>query len=208
LSREPQRPRPRIESLTDLIFGLALSIGALGLVNNKPGTLQDLEASVVFFGFGFLILITIWLRYTETMSVLPAETGRTRMLNVLLLFLVALEPYLFNLIIGSSGGLSAKDGSAAYALDIGTIYAILASFNNVLASKQRNLVAPDLIRKYGLVRDLQIVTAAIFLISILPQLYVPILAVGIVTVPARYLLWTITFFFSRGTWILKRLGKL
>ncbi len=208
MSREPQRPRPRIESLTDLIFGLALSIGALGLVNNKPGTLQDLEASVVFFGFGFLILITIWLRYTETMSVLPAETGRTRRLNVLLLFLVALEPYLFNLIIGSSGGLSAKDGSAAYALDIGAIYAILASFNNVLASKQRNLVAPDLIRKYGLVRDLQIVTAAIFLISILPQLYVPILAVGIVTVPARYLLWTITFFFSRGTWILKRLGKL
>ena len=162
----------------------------------------------MFFGFGFLILITIWLRYTETMSVLPAETGRTRRLNVLLLFLVALEPYLFNLIIGSSAGLSAKDGSAAYALDIGAIYAILASFNNVLSSKKRNLVAPDLIRKYGLVRDLQIGTAAIFLISILPELYVPVLAVGIVTVPARYLLWTITFFFSRGTWILKRLGKL
>jgi uncharacterized membrane protein len=208
LSREPQRPRPRIESLTDLIFGLALSIGALGLVNNKPGTVQDLLSSVAVFGFSFLILITIWLRYTETMSVLPAETGRTRRLNVLLLFLVALEPYLFNLILGSSAGLSASDGSAAYALDIGAIYAILASFNNVLASKKLNLVAPELILRYRIIRDLQIVTAIIFLFSSIPQLYALAPIIGPVSVPARYLLWVATFFFSRGTWILKRLGKL
>jgi hypothetical protein len=30
------------------------------------------------------------------MSVLPVETGRTRSLNTVMLFLVAIEPYLFN----------------------------------------------------------------------------------------------------------------
>jgi len=93
MSREEYHPCPRIESRTDLIFGLALSIGAVGLLNYRPTTAQDIVLSVGFFYFGFLILITIWLRYTEIMGVLPAETGGTRALNVFLLFLVALEPY-------------------------------------------------------------------------------------------------------------------
>src|SRR5260370_10266052 len=115
MSREQHHPRPRIESLTDLIFGLALGIGAVGLLNYRPTTAQDIALSVGCFFFGFLILITIWLRDTAIMIVLPAETGVTRALNVFLLFLVALEPHLFNPI--GIAPLPQDAAPSAYALD-------------------------------------------------------------------------------------------
>ena len=205
--REPQRPKPRLESLTDLIFGLALSIGALALLNNKPKDLPGLLTGVGLFGFSFMILIGIWLRYTETMSVLPIETSGTRTLNIFLLFLVALEPYLFNL-IGGLSPLSQDVASVAYAIDIGSIYAILASFNNILTSEGRVLVQPDLVQKYRIVRNLQVGVVIIFLISLIPQFYTILLSVGSLAIPLRYVLWIATFFFSRGTWILKRMGRL
>src|SRR6266702_7971682 len=81
LAQPNQRPRPRIESLTDLVFGLALSIGAISLISNKPTNPGYLYQAIAAFGFSFLILIQIWFRFTEIMSVLPVETTRTRILN-------------------------------------------------------------------------------------------------------------------------------
>ena len=75
MSSEQHHPRPRIESLTDLIFGLALSIGAVGLLNYRPTTAQDIALSVgFFFFFGFLILITD----AQHSAVALRETAGTR----------------------------------------------------------------------------------------------------------------------------------
>jgi hypothetical protein len=49
----------RIESLSDLVFGLALSIGSLTLIGKLPQTAQDLVTDVVLFGFSFLIVVLI-----------------------------------------------------------------------------------------------------------------------------------------------------
>lgn len=123
------------------------------------------------------------------------------------MFLVALEPYLFNL-IGQASSLSGDIATIAYAIDIGTIYAILASFNNILTSEGRDIVLPDLVRKYRVIRNLQLGVAAIFWVSILPQFYTVTLSVGGFPTPIRYLIWVTTLFFSRGTWFLRRLGRL
>ncbi|MGA8905521.1 MAG: hypothetical protein WB661_11010, partial [Candidatus Bathyarchaeia archaeon] len=61
-------PRPRIETLSDLVFGLALSIGALTLVGKPPSTPADIRSDVLGFGFSFIILISVWVRYTRIMS--------------------------------------------------------------------------------------------------------------------------------------------
>jgi uncharacterized membrane protein len=196
MSRDVPRPRPRIETLTDLIFGLALSIGAVGLLNSKPANTSDFLYGVFFFGFSFFILIGIWLRYTDTMSVLPIETSRTRSLNIALLFLVALEPYLFNL-VAQSNSFSGDVVSAAFAADLGTIFAILASFNNILASEKRALVGPDKIANYRFLRNLELLAAALFWISVLPQFYTLALVAGTIKIYLRYLLWVPTLTFSR-----------
>lgn len=205
---ETRRPRPRIESLTDLIFGLALSIGALALLNNQPSDAAGLVTKVAYFAFSFLILISIWLRYTDVMSVLPVETRRTRGLNIVLLFFVALEPYLFNL-LSSSGTSSASSfplavSTTAYALDIGSIYAILASFNNILASDEKRLVDPKLILTHRLIRNLQLLVSAMFFVSALPIFFDLKLNPNF---PLRFVLWLASFFFVRGTWIFGRVKK-
>src|SRR3989442_7529475 len=151
-----QRPRPRIQSLSDLIFGLALSIGALNLITSKPTDTSILLGSIATFGFSFLILIFVWFRYTEVMSVLPVETGRTRALNTAMLFLVAIEPYLFNQIsfgFNAVAPLPQDAASTAYALDIGCIWAIRAAFTHGLTIQEKKLVAPDLLRNYRQIRN-------------------------------------------------------
>jgi uncharacterized membrane protein len=192
------RPRPRIQSLSDLIFGLALSIGALNLIANRPSDASALFGNLASFGFSFLILIFVWFRYTEAMSVLPIETTRTRALNTALLFLVAIEPYLFNQLSFGLGATSLSNlpqdvASVAYGLDLGAIWIILASFTHILSMEEKGLVAPDLFRKYRLLRNVEIIIAVIFFVSILPEFWFNILG----GTNMRYVLWALTFFVRR-----------
>jgi len=137
------------------------------------------------------------------MSVLPVQTPWTRVLNTILLFLVALEPYLFNILPFFLSPPQTFTGlydvtSSIYALDIGAIYGILALFTHILASEERKLVAPDLLRKYKLSRNLEIVVAIIFLVSAIPQVWV---------LNVRYTIWASTFFVYRGGSLVRGLRK-
>src|SRR6267143_204155 len=96
--RPHRHPRPRLETLSDLIYGLSLSIGAISLVitNNTASNAGDIDRNILELLFVFLILITSWIIYTSDMSVLPLETRLVTFLNVVLLILVAIIPYLFD----------------------------------------------------------------------------------------------------------------
>jgi len=113
-----------------LIFGLALSIGAIVLIGRQPEDAFQVLFFLGIFGFGFLILITVWYRYSTIMSSLLLETSSLIIINMLLLFLVTVEPYLLNLIFLSSN-LSVLGNlvSNLYALDLGTIFLILTYFS-------------------------------------------------------------------------------
>src|SRR2546425_2689934 len=107
-----KRPRPRMEAMADLVFALSLSIGSIALIANSPTSPGEINSHILAFTFTFLILITAWLIYTTQMSVLPVETRAVTFLNVLLLLLVALVPYLLNNVEIVSGSLNASDASA------------------------------------------------------------------------------------------------
>src|SRR5439155_23055788 len=91
-----RRPRPRIETLADLIFGLSLAIDAIALLPTSATTPGDMNSRILIFSFAFLFLITAWLLYTTYMSVLPVDTQLVTFLNVVLLLFVALIPSLLN----------------------------------------------------------------------------------------------------------------
>lgn len=192
-------PRPRIQTLTDLIFGLALSISAIALVGNVPqGHIQFLE-SIAYFGFSFLILINIWTRYTSVVSLVPIETSSMMRLNILLLFFVALEPYLFNLLLVQTPVTYlgyGQDVSTGLAIDLGAMTLIIAYFAHALTREEKGLVPKELLGKYRLRRNLNVLAAAIFLISTVPQFWVWMIAGE----PVRVLLWLLTFpvSFARG----------
>ena len=193
-------PQAPIKSLSDLVFGLALSIGTISLIVGVPRTAFDIGTDIAQFGFSFLILIFVWLSYTSIMSVLPLEDGNTIILNIVLLFLVSIEPYLFWLnatyasyvLKGAIGADLLNVASVLYAIDMAGLMLILALFTHQLASEEKRLVPRELLRKYKFVRNTLLVSAGIFAVTILPIFW----SVLIMGTPIRFYVWLLPLIVS------------
>jgi hypothetical protein len=199
-----RRPRPRIEDLADLIFGLSLSIGSIALIANSPTSSGEINGHILAFAFTFLILITAWLIYTTQMSVLPVETRIVTFLNVALLLMVAVVPYLLNSVELVDRSLSPAAASAIrdysstlFALDVSGILVILATFAHVISLEEKKLVAPELVKLFRSARNRMIILAVLMLISIAPQFWM----VTLFGVPLRLYMWylpLISYWVSRA----------
>jgi len=203
LNENAKRPRPRIESLSELIFGLALSIGAISLISRIPETPSRMLIDIAQFGFSFLILISVWLRYTRIMSVLPLEDDIIVRLNIVLLFLVSIEPYLFylNIILDlSAHELLLNSASILYALDMTGLMLILALFTHELTREEKGLVPKDSLVRYKRVRNILFISAALFAITVLPIFWT--LKLG--NQPIRFYFWFIPVVLSSIMRVLER----
>lgn len=176
---------PEIEGLVDLIFGLALSIGALILINTVPKTSEEILSDILAFTYGFIILVFIWEEVTKEMLLFKVETTRMLRVTYLLLFLVALEPYLFNLITQhtSSGGVD-EISSMLYAADLGALMVILAFFAQRIIDGEGNL-SPRVRKIYLEKRGQFVFTAAVFVISMIPIFW----ELSIWGTKLRFILW-------------------
>jgi uncharacterized membrane protein len=157
------KPRPRIEALSDIVFGLALSIGALTLIGQELTSFQGLLNALGLYAFSFLILVSVWLSYSTLTSILPAETETLRNLNIMLLFFVSIEPFLFNQLFARNGAMF-NDVSIIYTLDLAAMFLILAFFNHNLI----NHVPKDQSKNYKFTRNFSITIVIFLLFSALP----------------------------------------
>jgi len=159
-----------------MVFGLALSLGAFALVASPPGNATALYTDLVTFGFGFLILIVVWLAYTRLITALTLEHVAAVRLNIVLLFFVSIEPFLLNVLVrpGVSGGFFAAV-SQAYAVDVGAMVTLLGIFAWVLSTTKDPSVT-DLARR-ALRRESRRrwFAAGIFFVSALPYFGTPML---------------------------------
>lgn len=126
---------------------------------------------IVQFGFSFLILISVWIAYTNIMSVLPLEDRHIVILNIALLFLVSLEPYLFyvNIIFDlAEHEILLNTASILYALDMAGLMLILTLFTHELTIEERGLLPKDSLRAYRRVRLTFLISGVLFAITVLP----------------------------------------
>ena len=173
----------RIESLSDLVFGLALSIGSLAMISQPVNNLTDVRDGLLQFVFGFLIIVSVWVSYTNIISEIKVETEMDFRLNLFLLMLVAIEPYLLYL-LGHNDPEILNWSSAAYAVDIGFIMLILAGLYHRRSAPDNDIESPD---HYRMERDRFIAMAGIFLVSALPFFWQQDLIFGI---NLRFFIWT------------------
>jgi len=193
----PQISRPRIESLSDVIFGLALAISTIPLISRLPAKPFGMVVDISEFGFGFLILMSVWMGYTNIMSVLPVEDTTVVTLNLLLLFLVSIEPYLFYLNITfdlASHEIFLNLSSILYALDMTGLMVILGLFTHELAREERGLLPKSYIASYKRVRNVTFLSAALFAVTILPLFWV----IRLYGQPIRFYFWFVPLFLSFG----------
>jgi uncharacterized membrane protein len=167
-----------METLADLIFGLSLSIGSIALIASSPLSSGEINSHILAFIFSFLILITCWMIYTTQMSVLPLETRTTTYLNVVLLLLVALVPYLLNSVELVNASLSPAQASSLrdysstlFALDLTGILLILALFAHIISMEEKRLVAPEIAGNFRTGRNMVLVAALLMFMSIAPEFW-------------------------------------
>lgn len=172
-----------------MVFGLALSLGALVLISQVPSTPQFLYAEVGLFGFSFLILVSVWYNYSSVLAVLPVETRGLIFTNFVLLFVVAVEPYLLFIVAFHTTEAVGEAASVLYALDLAVMNVILGGFVHVLSLEDRGLVPSNLLHRMRSIRNANFGFAAIFLVSILPVFWTWTWAPNI---PSRIFLWILT----------------
>ncbi len=192
---KPGLSKARIESLSDIIFGLALAISSIPLIARLPTKPFGIVIDSAEFAFSFLILISVWLGYTRIMSVLPMEDNMTLGLNIVLLFLVSIEPYLFYLNITFdliSHEIFLNSASTLYALDMCGLMLILALFTHQLAKEERGLIPTKLMAAYRLRRNTLFLSAALFAVTILPVFW----DFKLLNQPIRFYFWFIPLVIS------------
>ncbi|MDA4114573.1 MAG: TMEM175 family protein [Thaumarchaeota archaeon] len=184
-----------MESLSDMIFGLALSVGAITLVGSPPTDVPSIYSDLATFGFSFLILITIWLRYTRIMSVLPLETERGVVLNITLLFLVSVEPFLFNIVRNPPTVLDygpyGDAISTLYALDLGAMMVILGIFTFSATAQEKKLIPDEFVGRFKIESITWLITGGLFLVTVLPFFF----TFKVHGMPLRYAFWVVPMLF-------------
>ncbi len=183
---EHRRPRPRIETLADLIFGLSLGIDSIALLPSGSVTPLQMNLRILGFAFAFLFVITAWLIYTTYASVLPMDARFVTFLNVSLLLLVALIPYLLNSVIVGVDTIG-DYASTLFALDLTGILVILAIFAHILGREENHFIPHESMPLFRSGRNRMVVLAAIMVVSIVPPLW----AFRFEDVPLRLYVWTL-----------------
>jgi hypothetical protein len=183
-AREQEYTKIRIrlapESFSDIIFGLALSIGSLILIQSQVLTWQDVAWNVLLFGFSFLVIAMTWLLFSRTISALPVEVPSALFLNLVLLFCVALEPYLFYLLMNGATQNLLEFTSIGYALDVGIMFVILATLASLVLKQervgmvgQRPKLHPIVLQRFRHMMIAEYAVGALFLVSATPVFWVP-----------------------------------
>jgi uncharacterized membrane protein len=180
-----------------------VAIGTLSLITRVPARPIGMVIDIAEFGFSFLILISVWLGYWNIMSALPLEDNTIVILNVALLFLVGIEPYLFYLNITFdllSHELLLNYASILYALDMAGLVTIIALFAHQLAREEKGLVPKESLAKYKRVRNTLFISAALFLVTVLPIFW----SLRLWDVPMRFYFWFIPLVLSSIRHVPKR----
>jgi uncharacterized membrane protein len=160
--------KSRIRTFSDYVFGLVVVFSAFSLTNSVIQAPADLVSSIALFTLSFAILITVWHLYDDLMAKLRVETSTALALNVVLLFLAVLEPFLLNIVF--SNPRISDFASTCYAIDMAGLLGICALLAHMLATDSRNALSVEVSKTLRSERNLLAIVAAIFLVSTAPLL--------------------------------------
>ena len=186
------RPRPRIETLADLVFGLSLSIGSIALIANPPKSAGEITTHILAFAYTFfcahhrvadLYDVHVRLACRDTDCNIPQRRASPPSSDCSLLveWCGSGNPALTSDEISMIQNYS----STLFALDLGGILLILATFAHVISLEEKMLVAPELVTLFRRGRNRMAILAVLTLISVAPGFW----EWKLLGIPIRLYLW-------------------
>jgi uncharacterized membrane protein len=153
----------KFKSITTEVFALTLGLGAFSLSLIPKDSLMEVAQAVGFFGIAFFYIVIIWIinsRFFETYSLYDnVFLG----LNFVILFLVAISPFLMQGFSMSAG--LANPLSILYSLDIMGIFVVLGVLHQRYFQQNINSLKEEETREVKMDRNMQFIISAWFLIS-------------------------------------------
>ena len=165
----------KFKSITTEVFALTLGLGAFSLSIIPRDSLMEVAQAVGFFGIAFFYIAIIWIINSRFFEMYPLYDNTFLGLNFVILFLVAISPFLMQ---GFSMSPDLTDSmSILYAFDIMGIFAILGVLHQRYFRKNIESLREDETREVKMDRNMQFIISAWFLIS------------AIMPLPYRFIFW-------------------
>jgi uncharacterized membrane protein len=160
----------KFKSITTEVFALTLGLGAFSLSIISRTSILEVAQAVGVFGIAFFYIAIIWVINFRFFEKYPLYDNTFLALNFVILFMVAISPFLMQ---GFS--LSSDFGdkmSILYALDIMGIFAILGVLHHRYLLQNKEHLKEEKTREVKIDRNMQFIIALWFLISaVIPLQY-------------------------------------
>ena len=160
----------KFKSITTEVFALTLGLGAFSLSIIPKNSLMEVAQAVGFFGIAFFYIAIIWIINSRFFEMYPLYDNTFLGFNFVILFLVAISPFLMQ---GFSMSPDLTNPmSILYALDITGIFAILGVLHQRYLQQNIDGLEEEEKREVKMDRNMQFIISAWFLISaVLPLPY-------------------------------------
>ena len=165
----------KFKSITTEVFALTLGLGAFSLSIIPKDSLMEVGQAIGFFGIAFFYIVIIWIINSRFFEKYPLCDNMFLGLNFVILFLVAISPFLMQ---GFSMSPDLTNSmSILYALDIMGIFAILGVLHQRYLQQNIDGLEEEEKREVKMDRNMQFIISAWFLIS------------AIMPLPYRFVFW-------------------
>jgi uncharacterized membrane protein len=165
----------KFKSITTEVFALTLGLGAFSLSIVPKDSLIEVAQAVGFFGIAFFYIAIIWIINSRFFEKYPLYDNVFLGLTFVVLFLVAISPFLMQVFSMSTG--LADPMSVLYAFDIMGIFAILGVLHQKYLRQNIDNLGGDEKREVKMDRNMQFIISVWFLVS------------AILPLPYRFIFW-------------------
>lgn len=155
----------KFKSIATEVFALTLGLGAFSLSIIPRTSIVEVAQAVGAFALAFFYIAMIWIIHSRFFENYRLYDDTFLALNFVILFLVAISPFLMQGFSTSSE--FADPMSILYALDIMGIYAILGVLHQRYIRQSKDFLKEEETREAKMDRNMQFIISAWFLISAL-----------------------------------------
>jgi len=175
LSNNNVKRLEKFKSITTEVFALTLGLGAFSLSTIPRKSLMDVAEAIFAFALAFFYIAIIWIIHSRFFENYPLYDNSFIALNFVILFLVAISPFMMQTVFMSPE--FQEPMSVLFALDMMGTYAILGFLHQRYIWQNKDRLKAEETREVKMDRNMQYIMSAWFLISI------------VIPIQYRYVFW-------------------